>query len=103
MRAEAIAERVWPGRRALVEPLGGGLTNHNFKVSLDGEAYVVRIGGERTELLGIDRRAEEAAARTAAGLAVGPDVVAFVDGSLVTRFVAGVEVDDMHQPATLRE
>ncbi len=59
MLAEAIAARVWPGRRALVEPLGGGITNHNFKVSLDGDAYVVRIGGERTELLGIDRHAEE--------------------------------------------
>ena len=66
MQAEAIAERVWPGREVDVEPLGGGITNHNFKVSLGGDAYVVRIGGEGTELLGIDRHAEEAAARAAA-------------------------------------
>jgi thiamine kinase-like enzyme len=89
MRAQAIAEQVWPGRQLEVEPLGGGITNHNFKVVVDGEAYVLRIGGERTELLGIDRRSEEAAARTAAALGVGPDVVAFVDGSLITRFVEG--------------
>jgi thiamine kinase-like enzyme len=103
MQAEAIVERVWPGRRTVVEPLGGGITNHNFKVSLDGEAYVVRIGGERTELLGIDRHAEEHAARAAAAAGVGPEVIAFVDGSLVTRFVPGAAVDDMREPATLRE
>src|SRR4051812_14650623 len=103
MRAEEIAARVWPGRPAGVEPLGGGITNHNFKVSLDGEAYVIRIGGERTELLGIDRQAEEAAARAAAAAGVGPEVVAFVDGSLVTRFVEGTPVDDMREAATLRE
>ena len=105
MQAEAIAERVWPGRELDVEPLGGGITNHNFKVSLGGDAYVVRIGGERTELLGIDRHAEEAAARAAAAAGVGPEVVAFVDGSLVTRFVEGepVPVAEMREPATLRE
>ena len=55
---------------------------------------MLRIGGERTELLGIDRRAEEAAARVAADLGVGPEVVAFVEpeGSLVTRFVEGEPV-----------
>jgi thiamine kinase-like enzyme len=103
MTAEAIAARVWPGREVDVEPLGGGITNYNFKVSLGGEAYVVRIGGDRTELLGIDRHAEEAAARAAAAVGVGPEVVAFVDGSLVTRFVEGTAVDDMGEPATLRE
>ena len=103
MTAEAIAARVWPGREVDVEPLGGGITNHNFKVSLGGESYVVRIGGERTELLGIDRHAEEAAARAAAAVGVGPEVVAFVDGSLVTRFVEGTAVDDMGEPATLQE
>jgi thiamine kinase len=105
MRAQAIAERVWPGRELDVEPLGGGITNHNFKVALGGDAYVLRIGGERTELLGIDRHAEEAAARAAAAVGVGPEVVAFVEGSLVTRFVEGepVPVADMREPATLRE
>src|SRR5215468_1620627 len=98
MRARAIAERVWPGRVLDVEPLGGGITNHNFKVSLAGEAYVLRIGGERTELLGIDRHAEEEAARVAASQGVGPEVVAFVDGSLITRFVPGLPVADMREP-----
>ena len=40
------------------EPLGGGITNHNFKVIAAGEAFVLRIGGNDTALLGIDRKVE---------------------------------------------
>ena len=94
MDAEAVAARVWPGRSFELEPLGGGITNHNFKVLCDGEHFVLRIGGKDTALLGIDRRAEHAAAKAAAELGVGPEVVAFVEpeGYLVTRFVAGREL-----------
>src|SRR5207248_11618346 len=94
--------RRWPGRNAQTSPIGGGITNHNFKVSLDGEAYVLRIGGKDTELLGIDRRAEHAAALAAAGVGAGPDVVAFLEaeGALVTRFVQGrpIAPDEMRSP-----
>ena len=89
MEAEAIVERLWPGRQARVEPLGGGITNRNFKVSVGGEAFVLRIGGKDTELLGIDRAAEHAASRVAAELGLAPEVVAFVEGYLVTRYVEG--------------
>ena len=57
MRAEQIAARVWPDRELDIEPLGGGITNHNFVVRVDGKAYVLRIAGRDTGLLGIDRRA----------------------------------------------
>src|ERR687886_753665 len=91
MEAEAIVERLWPGREARVESLGGGITNRNFKVSVGEEAFVLRIGGKDTELLGIDRAAEHAASRIAAGLGLAPEVVAFVEpeGYLVTRYVEG--------------
>ena len=72
-----------------VEALGGGITNHNFKVVADGEALVLRIGGKDTGLLGIDREHEHEAALTAARLGIGPEVVQFADGLLVTRFVEG--------------
>jgi thiamine kinase-like enzyme len=103
--AEAVAARVWPGRRVELEPLGGGITNHNFKVRCDGETYVLRIAGADTELLGIDRNAEHVAARAAAELGVGPEVVAFVEGSLITRFVNGkpIPVEEMRRPEALRE
>jgi thiamine kinase-like enzyme len=107
MDADAVAARIWPDRELELEPLGGGITNHNFKVSCDGETYVLRIGGKDTDLLGIDRRAEYAAARAAAELGVGPEVVAFVEpeGYLVTRFVEGEPVppEDIRRPQGLRE
>jgi thiamine kinase-like enzyme len=88
---EAIVARFWPGRDARPEPLGGGITNRNYKVAVGGEAFVLRIGGKDTELLGIDRHAEHAASRIAAALGLAPEVVGFVEpeGYLVTRFVEG--------------
>jgi thiamine kinase-like enzyme len=94
MQPEEIAERLWPGRVNGVEPLGGGITNRNFKVALDGETVVLRIGGKDTELLGIDRSAEHAASLAAAEAGIAPPVVAFVEpeGYLVTRFVGGAPI-----------
>jgi thiamine kinase-like enzyme len=104
-RAEDVVARLWPGRAASVEVLGGGITNHNLKVTLDGEAYVVRIAGQDTGLLGIDRRVEHEASLAAAAVGVGPEVVAFVEpeGYLVTRFIegAGVPIEQMREPETL--
>jgi thiamine kinase-like enzyme len=105
MQPESLVARLWPGRTPQIEPLGGGITNHNFKVSLEGEAYVLRIGGKDTELLGIDRRAEHAAALAAAAVGAGPEVVAFLEdeGALVTRFVEGrsLPVEEMRSPEAI--
>ena len=89
-----IVERVWPGRAAAIEVLGGGITNRNFKIDVAGGEYVLRIGGHDTELLGIDRDAEHAANRLAAELGIAPEVITFVEpeGYLVTRFVRGAPV-----------
>ena len=88
---EAVLERVWPGGTESVESLGGGITNHNFKVRAGGECFVLRVGGNDTALLGIDREVEHEASRAAAGLGIAPEVVAFLqpEGYLVTRFVEG--------------
>jgi thiamine kinase-like enzyme len=99
VQPDRIVERVWPGRHARIEPLGGGITNRNFKIAVAGEAFVLRVGGTDTELLGIDRSAERAASCVAADLGLAPEVVAFVEpeGYLVTRYVDGqvgkVDVD----------
>ena len=108
MEPERIAERVWPDGIRSLEPLGGGITNRNFKVTLlDGAQVVLRIGGKDTELLGIDRDNEHEATRAAAQAGLAPEVVAFVEpeGYLVTRFVDGgpVTVEDVRRLATLRE
>jgi thiamine kinase-like enzyme len=105
-QAEEIVERIWPGRAARVDVLGGGITNRNFKVSLDDGVYVLRIGGKDTELLGIDRRVEYEASLAAAAVGVGPEVVAFVEpeGYLVTRYIGGPVVgpDVIREPEALR-
>jgi thiamine kinase-like enzyme len=97
---EEMVERIWPGRSAEIEVLGGGITNRNFKVSVEDGTFVLRIGGKDTELLGIDRRAEHEASLAAAAVGVGPEVVAFVEpeGYLVTRYIDGEVV----VPETLR-
>ncbi len=86
--------------------LGGGITNHNFRVETAGGVFVLRIGGKDTELLGIDRSVEHGASLVAAALGVGPEVVAFVEpeGCLVTRFIAGEvgKVDPVRAGRTLR-
>jgi thiamine kinase-like enzyme len=96
---------VWPGRPAEIVPLGGGITNHNFKVAVDGETFVLRIGGKDTDLLGIDRDAEHGASRVAAQAGVGPPVVAFVEpeGYLVTTFIEGRPIPpvEMRRPKTV--
>jgi thiamine kinase-like enzyme len=104
---EEIIERIWPGRAADVEVLGGGITNHNLKVTLDGgAAFVLRIAGRDTDRLGIDRLVERDAALAAAAVGVGPEVVDFVEpeGYLVTRFIEGsvVPAEQMSEPETIR-
>jgi thiamine kinase-like enzyme len=98
-------ERVWPGRNAQFEVLGGGITNHNLKVTVDGEVFVLRVAGKDTGLLGIDRRVELEATRTAAALGIGPEVVDFVEpeGWLVTRFIEGraPTPEEMREPELL--
>lgn len=86
-----VVERVRPGQSATVEPLPGGITNANFKVDLGDEQVVVRVPGNNTELLGIDRASEVAANRAAAAVGVAPEVVAVDEetGCIVTRFLNG--------------
>jgi thiamine kinase-like enzyme len=68
--------------------LDGGITNRNFRVTLGGADYIVRLPGKDTELLGIDRSAELLANEAAAALGIAPAVATIVDGCLVTSFVA---------------
>ena len=106
-RLAALRERVpaWRNVQLTVAPLSGGMTNLNYLVVADGASYVLRIGGNATDRLGIDREAEYAASVRAAVLGIGPEVVAFArpEGYLVTRFVEGRELgpDLIRGPAVL--
>jgi len=96
------------GRPVTLTALSGGITNRNYHVTIDGEKdqFVIRLAGNDTHLLGISREVEHAATVAAAGVGVGPEVVAFIrpEGYLVTRFIVGAPVapEDVHRPPTLR-
>ena len=102
---EVVIARIeeWSGADVRLEPLGGGITNHNFLVHVSvgpdhpHEAqYVMRIPGEGTDLF-IDRGNERARSIAAAEAGVAPRVVHAVGDALVIAFI---EAQTMH-PDTL--
>ena len=68
----------------------GGLTNLVYKVSLEGENYVLRISGEGT-LDYIDRKVEGHNAKIAAEAGVSAEILFFdeKDGLMLSRFIDG--------------
>lgn len=79
------------GRHRLIAPLAGGITNRNYRVDAGDENFVLRVAGEHTGFLGIDRSVEHACSLAAAELDVGAEVIAFLPhhNALLTRFVPG--------------
>jgi thiamine kinase-like enzyme len=78
-----------------VEPLIGGLTNTNYKVTSPSGCYVVRISGKDTSLLAIDRENEAHNTVAAAETGVGAPYVAFLpeQDALVLGFLDGEVMD----------
>jgi len=78
-----------------VEPLTGGLTNTNYKVTSPAGCFVVRISGRDTSLLAIDRENEVHNTIAAAETGVGPPFVAAVPehGALVLGYLDGEVMD----------
>lgn len=96
---DLLLERLWPGHDVHVESLPGGITNANYLVSFGTQRLVLRVAGENTELLGIDRRGETAANILASSLGVAPEVHARSEheGWMVTEFLPGrpISLDEM--------
>lgn len=65
----------WTGRRISIQPLSGGLTNSNYRVVVDETPYFIRVPGESTELLAIDRKNEYYNSKAAAEAGVAPPVL----------------------------
>lgn len=73
---EAIEELpAWQGKDKQISPLHGGLTNTNYVVEVEGMRYFVRLPGESTELLAVDRDNEYFNTRAAAETGIGPKVI----------------------------
>jgi thiamine kinase-like enzyme len=106
---EAIARRVpilSDADALTISPLAGGHTNENFRIDAAGRSYVLRVAGEGSALLGIDRPREAYNQRAAAAAGVSPDVVGFIEpeGYLVSRFVNGQKIspEQMRTPEKIR-
>jgi thiamine kinase-like enzyme len=90
---QQVIERIpaWQGKHDIQIERIAGLTNQNYLLTLGSERFVLRISGENTSRLGIDRRHELAALQAAELAGIGPEVVAFLEpqGHLVTRWIDG--------------
>ncbi|GJQ35652.1 MAG: choline/ethanolamine kinase [Anaerolineaceae bacterium] len=101
---EKIAAQVedWKGRDVSIQQLSGGLTNTNYKVTVDGMPYFVRVPGESTELLAIDRDNEHHNTRAAANAGVAPKVLHHLPehSAMVLEFLDGktMSKDSLNQP-----
>lgn len=80
----------------VVEPLGS-LTNLSYKITTNGDAYVLRLPGAGTSEY-IDRGAEEHNSRVAAVAGVGAEVLYFdtTTGTMVSRFIQGTAMNNHH-------
>jgi thiamine kinase-like enzyme len=86
----------WAGRNPNVTPITIGITNRNFRLDFGDESFVVRLAGKDTDVLGIDRAAENEAANAAAAAGVAPEVFAYLPqhAALVTWFVPGDHIPE---------
>ena len=93
MQAEEAAARValWRGKPVRISTLSGGLTNENYLVESDGKRYVMRLPGQSTELLSIDRDNEVYNTKAAASTGIAPKVLEHVPGVdvMVLEFIDG--------------
>lgn len=89
----------WNGPIA-IEPIPGGITNHNYRVRDSERTYVARLCVERT-LLGIDRRNEVVCQRAAHACGIAPEVVHHEDGVLISGHLIGRTLTsaDVREPA----
>ena len=94
------------GRHCRVEPLPGGLTNRNYKVTTPDASYVLRHSNPSSaDELAVDRAAEYENSVRAAATGVGAPVVDFLpdDGVLVVGFLEGETLtdEDLQRPGIL--
>jgi thiamine kinase-like enzyme len=88
-----------------LSPLEGGLTNRNYRVDVGKKSYVLRISGENTEQLGINRENEYRTQTIAGELGIAPEAVAFIEpeGFIVTKFIEGrpIPPEELREPENI--
>ena len=73
---DSVIKRIkeWNGKKFTYNNLGGGITNHNYIVTVENKKYVVRIPGEKTDIF-IDRENELECSIEAGKTGVAPKVI----------------------------
>ena len=92
----------WKDKQIAIHPLSGGLTNSNYKVQVEEIPYFVRVPGESTELLAIDRNNEYHNTRAAAEAGVAPRVLYYLPAYcvMVLEFLDGITMSKDSLTAT---
>ncbi|HEX8977748.1 MAG TPA: phosphotransferase [Solirubrobacteraceae bacterium] len=83
----ALVERTLGPAQGEPVRLTGGITNRNYRLRFGERECALRLTEPQTELLGIDRSAERAAADAAAALGLGPAVLVSGAGFMVTEYL----------------
>jgi thiamine kinase-like enzyme len=80
LEAAITIVEAWKGRRLTYRPVSGGISNTNFRVTVQNDpvGYFVKIPGRGTEMF-IDRNAARAASRQAEMIGVGPKTFDYLD------------------------
>lgn len=101
--ARALGLPLWTGK-VTVEPLGGGITNLNLRVTDATHSAVVRVGDD-IPVHQIMRFNELAASRAAHAAGISPAVLYHEPGALVIDFVEGrtMTAEDLRNPGLLAE
>jgi thiamine kinase-like enzyme len=91
------------GHVSSIITISGGITNRNYKLESENGAFMLRIAGERTELLGIVRANEFSSSKIAHAVGVGTEPLAFLESHTATlsRFIPNALTLDP-ESATLR-
>ncbi len=104
---EDVVARIddWRGCDVRAAPLAGGLTNTNYRIEVDGTPYVVRIPGESTELLSVNREHEYHNTLAAARAGVGARIVHYLPeiSVMVLEFIPGPTMSSarLREPETI--
>jgi thiamine kinase-like enzyme len=77
------------GKLLEVVPISGGMTNRNYRLETEKGRFMLRLAGERTALLGINRNHEFTSAKIAHQLEVGVEAIAYLEHhvAILTRFI----------------
>ena len=93
------------GKLLEVTQISGGMTNKNFLLETERGRFMLRLAGERTELLGINRAHEFACSSSAYSVGVGAKPIAFLEQhkATLTQFIDNADTLTLERAQTQLE